>query len=72
MANQANKLRLIGEINEAMREVEGFDQAKFFNVNGFCQSFPTQNEKLWYPGCKSEGCMKKVFPDNGGYRCEKC
>jgi replication factor A1 len=46
--------------------------ARYFTLVGTVISIPTMDEKIYYMGCPSENCSKKVIEDYQGYRCENC
>ena len=46
------------------------DKADFFSTKATIMHIKSDN--LWYPGCPTPTCTKKVMEINGNWRCEKC
>lgn len=72
--NQVEKksnLSLIAEINSSLQGENDTDQAHFFYINGYVARVKN-DERIYYPACKGEGCRRKVIEDSNGYRCEHC
>ena len=62
---------MICEINEAIKQVDDFDQSHFFFLNGQVARV-MNHEKIFYPACKSDRCSRKVYEDGDLWRCENC
>lgn len=69
--NKASNLNLIVEINESLQEANDTDQYHFFFLNGYISRIKN-DERIFYPACKSENCRRKVVEDQTGFRCESC
>lgn len=52
----------IGEVNENALEYSTVRAMLLF----------MKEDSLWYDACIEPNCNKKVFGENGGYRCERC
>ncbi|KAF8623485.1 hypothetical protein AX15_006268 [Amanita polypyramis BW_CC] len=46
------------------------DKADFFSAKATIMHIKSDN--IWYPGCPTPSCTKKVMEINGNWRCEKC
>lgn len=58
-------------MNEALQSSNDTDQSHFFFLNGYVSKIKN-DDRIFYPACKTENCRKKVFECDGGYRCESC
>ena len=47
------------------------DQFHYFFLNGYVSKIKN-DDRIYYPACKTENCRKKVIEDAGGFRCENC
>ena len=47
------------------------DKSHFFTFNGYV-SRVKNDDKIYYHACPLDTCRRKVYEDNGGWRCEKC
>lgn len=69
--NKASNLNLICEINESLQEANDVDKYHFFFLNGYISRIKN-DDRIFYPACKSENCRRKVIEEGGAYRCEHC
>ena len=68
---KASNLNLICEINETLQEANDVDKFHFFFLNGYISRIKN-DDRIYYPACKSDNCRRKVVEDSNGYRCEHC
>lgn len=62
---------MIAEIQETLQTANDVDQFHFFFLNGYISRIKN-DDRIYYPACKTETCRKKVIEDHNGFRCENC
>ena len=69
--SKQSNLNLIAEINSSLQDENDTDQSHFFYINGYVNRIKN-DDRIYYPACKGDGCRRKVIEESGGYRCEHC
>lgn len=62
---------MICEIQETLQTANDVDQFHFFFLNGYISRIKN-DDRIYYPACKTDNCRKKVVEDHNGFRCENC